>query len=101
MDPQHSAIMGFGGMVAQARDDGMRFVKDHWQILAVCASVLVAGGQTHEQITLMAKTIDRNSERLVALEAMAVRLETLANESAEQVREIRKDQRAGKTGIKR
>jgi len=91
MEPQHSAILGFGGMVTRAGDDGLRFAKANWQILAVCAAVLVAGGRLSEQMEAMQKTLSSDSLRITNLEGGVIRLETM-------VGDIRKDQRAGKVG---
>lgn len=104
VEPQHG-LAAFG-MVAQAKDNGMKFAKENWQVLTVCGTLLMGGGSLATRVERVQADVATLSERLDVkigrLEDLARTIDAKASTASERaanvetaLREIRKDQRAG------
>lgn len=97
METGHGGLAFFG--VAQAvRDDGLRWAKSNWQVLAL-AGTMIAGG------TRALAEVESLGRRVAGIEASQSVLSDKANEAATtaanvlgEIRELRKDLRAIRPG---
>lgn len=99
MDPTHQHGMAIGfGMVAQARDDGLRWAKANWQILGLAAAMIAGGTRTLAEVESLGKRVAGIEHGQSLLADKATEAATTAANVLGEIRELRKDLRAMKPG---
>jgi len=99
----HGSFVMVALLARDKAEEGLRWAKSNWQVLAVAAAIVTTGTRTLAGIEINSGTLDSNSMRITALEKMQLTVadrlggvETTAAMILVELREMRKDARAGR-----